>query len=622
MRSWTGRGWRAIVAAMETTTAAGAAAAPRALTEARTLCEAFQITAAERADDVALRTRGDAVSITWGEYSARVREYAGGLAGLGVGRGDTVAFLLTNRPEFHLVDAAAMHLGAVPFSMYNTSAPEQLAFLLADAGARVVVTERALLERVAAARGAGDVAVEHVVVVDGAGGEATLTLAGLAARAPAGHDFEAAWRAVEPADVLTLIYTSGTTGPPKGVELTHANMLAQWRALQATRPRPSGGRLISFLPAAHIADRWSSHYGSMLYGSTVTCCPDPREAIAYLPEVRPTVFGAVPRIWEKLKAALEAGFVADPDEARRQVIGWALDTGRRRVRAEQAGETVDEELAAEWARADELVFAPLRARLGLDEVEHFVVGAAPTPPEVLEFFLALGIPICELWGMSELSCVATINPADRIKIGTVGPPLPGVELRIAYDGEVFVRGDVVMAGYRNQPERTAATIDADGWLATGDVGEIDEDGYLRIVDRKKELIINAAGKNMSPANIESALKSASPLIGHACVIGDGRPYNVALIVLDPDAASAFARERELDGDALGGLAATEAAIEAVAEGVARANERLSRVEQIKRFRILDGEWEPGGDELTPTMKLRRRPIAEKYADEIEALYRD
>ena len=224
--------------------------------------------------------------------------------------------------------------------------------------------------------------------------------------------------------------------------------------------------------------------------------------------------------------------------------------------------------------------------------------------------------------MSQLSCVATINPADRIKIGTVGPPLPGVELRIADDGEVFVRGDVVMAGYRNQPERTAATIDADGWLATGDVGEIDEDGYLRIVDRKKELIINAAGKNMSPANIESALKSASPLIGHACVIGDGRPYNVALIVLDPDAAAAFARERELDGDALGGLAATEAAIEAVAEGVARANERLSRVEQIKRFRILDGEWEPGGDELTPTMKLRRRPIAEKYADEIEALYRD
>jgi long-subunit acyl-CoA synthetase (AMP-forming) len=360
----------------------------------------------------------------------------------------------------------------------------------------------------------------------------------------------------------------------------------------------------------------------MVHGATITCCPDPREVVAHLPDCRPTVFGAVPRIWEKLKSALEAGFDAEPDEAKRQAIRWAFETGRRRVRAEQAGEPVNDELAAECARAEELVFAPLRARLGLDQVEHYVVGAAPTPPEVLEFFLAMGIPICELWGMSETSCVATLNPAERIKIGTVGPPLPGVELRIADDGEVFVRGEIIMAGYRNQPERTAEAIDGDGWMATGDVGEIDEDGYLRIVDRKKELIINAAGKNMSPANIESALKSASPLIGQACVIGDARPYNVALLVLDPDAAGAFAAERGLDDDVLGGVAAAEGMAAAVGEGVARANERLARVEQIKRFRILDSEWEPGGDELTPTMKLKRRPIAEKYAEEIEALYAD
>jgi long-subunit acyl-CoA synthetase (AMP-forming) len=283
------------------------------------------------------------------------------------------------------------------------------------------------------------------------------------------------------------------------------------------------------------------------------------------------------------------------------------------VRAEQAGKRVDDALAAACARAEELVFAPLREQLGLGEVEHFVVGAAPTPPEVLEFFLAMNVPICELWGMSETSCVATLNPPDRIRIGTVGPPLPGVELRIADDGEIFVRGEIVMAGYRNQPERTAEAIDRDGWLATGDVGEVDGDGYLRIVDRKKELIINAAGKNMSPANIEAVLKSASPLIGQACAIGDGRPYNVALIVLDPDAAGAL----QLDDD---GLAAAEAAIEGVAAGVALANQRLSRVEQIKRFKVLDEDWEPGGDELTPTMKLKRRPIAEKYAEEIEALY--
>jgi long-subunit acyl-CoA synthetase (AMP-forming) len=557
---------------------------PKALAAA-TLCEAFQITAAERADAVALRTRGDAVALTWGEYAERVRAYAGGLAGLGVSRGDPLAIMLVNRPEFHLVDAAAMHLGAVPFSIYNTSPPEQIEFLLADAANRVVVTERAFLDRVQAALGGQGVAVEHVVAVNGEGG--TLSLDELPAQAPAGFDFDAAWRAVEGGDLLTLIYTSGTTGPPKGVQITHANMLAEWRALQTAWPTTPGGRLVSFLPAAHIADRWASHYGPMLHGATVTCCPDPREVVSYLPEVRPTVFGAVPRVWEKLKTALEAGFDAEPDRERRQAL-------RRGV----------------------------RAQLGLDEVERFVVGAAPTPPEVIEFFLSLEIPICELWGLSETTCVATINPPDRIKVGTVGPPLPGVELRITQDGEVLVRGDIVMAGYRNQPEKTTEAIDAEGWLHTGDVGEIDEDGYLRIVDRKKELIINAAGKNMSPANIESALKSASPLIAQACVIGDRRPYNVALIVLDPEAAAALATERELDGDAVGALAATEAVVDAVAEAVDRANQRLSRVEQVKRFRIVDGEWEPGGDELTPTMKLKREPIAAKYADEIDALYRD
>jgi long-chain acyl-CoA synthetase len=603
---------------METTTAAGAVETPRALVEVETLCGAFQLTAAERSGEVALRTKGDAVVVTWGEYAERVRAYAGGLAGLGVGRGDTVAIMLTNRPEFNLVDAAAMHLGAVPFSIYNTSAPEQIEFLLADAGNRVVVTERAFLDRVLAARGS----VEHVVVVDGEGEEGTLALADLPGRVPEDFEFDAAWRGVRPEDLLTLIYTSGTTGPPKGVQITHANMVEEWRALHRTRPTTPGGRLISFLPAAHIADRWSTHYGPMFFGHTVTCCSDPRDVLAHVPEVRPTVFGAVPRIWEKLKAGLEAAFDAEPDEARRQAVGWALDVGRRRVRAEQAGDPVDEELAAESARAQELVCAPLRERLGLDRVEHFVVGAAPTPPDVLEFFLALGIPICELWGLSETSCVATINPPDGIRIGTVGPPLPGVELRIADDGEIFVRGAIVMAGYRNQPERTAEAIDGEGWLATGDVGQIDEDGYLRIVDRKKELIINAAGKNMSPANIEAALKSASPLIGQACVIGDGRPYNVALIVLEPEAAAAFAAESEAEGDALGPVVAAEAIAEAVAEGVARANQRLSRVEQVKRFRILEEEWEPGGDELTPTMKLKRRPIADKYAEEIEALYRD
>jgi long-chain acyl-CoA synthetase len=607
---------------METSAAGAETARPSAMDQP-TLCAAFQRTAAERGDAVALRTPGDAVRVTWREYRERVRDYAAGLAALGVGPGDTLALMLTNRPEFHLLDAAAMHLGAVPFSVYNTSSPEQLEYLLGDAANRVVICERSFLDRILAARSACP-AVEHVIVVDDDGPpsteEGTLGLDELAAGGDPAFDFDAAWRRVGPTDLLTLIYTSGTTGPPKGVQITHANMLAEWRALDAASPVAPNGRLISFLPAAHIADRWSSHYGAMLHGHEVTCCADPRRVMEFVPEVRPTTFGAVPRIWEKTKAALEAAFDAEPDEDRRNAVRWAVETGLRKVRAEQAGEEVDAELAEEYATADELVLSKLREHLGLDQADRFVAGAAPTPVEVLEFFAAIGIPICELWGLSETTCVATINPPERIKIGTVGPPIAGVELRLAADGEVLVRGDIVMPAYRNLPEKTEEAIDVQGWLHTGDIGELDDDGYLSIVDRKKELIINAAGKNMSPANIEAALKTASPLIGQVCVIGDRRPFNVALIVLDPDGTTGFAHEHALADEALGALAEAGTVIDAVSDAVRRANDRLSRVEQIKRFRILEGEWEPGGDELTPTMKLKRRPIAEKYAEVIEALY--
>jgi long-subunit acyl-CoA synthetase (AMP-forming) len=533
-----------------------------------------------------------------------VGELAAGLAGLGVGRGDTVAIMLTNRPEFHLVDVAAMHLGAIAFSIYNTSSPEQIEYLLGDAANRLLVTERAFLDRVEAAR-ARCPGLEQVAIVE--------ALDELAAHAAPDFDFETTWRAVAPEDVVTLIYTSGTTGPPKGVQLTHANVMAQWRSLDAAMPRRGGGRGISYLPAAHVADRVITHYGALIYGVGLTTCPDPREVVAHLPDARPTLWGAVPRIWEKLKTALEVGLAQER---------WAIDAALRVVRAEQAGEEVTQEMRQEHARAEELVLSGVRASLGLGETEDYVCGAAPTPPDVLEFFHALGIRVCELWGMSETSGVATLNPRDRVRIGTVGPPLPGVELRLADDGEVLVRGAMCTSGYRDLPDKTAELIDGDGWLHTGDVGELDEAGYLRIIDRKKELIINAAGKNMSPANIEAALKSASPLIGQACAIGDRRPYNVALIVLDPDALPAFAHTHELDVEALGALGSAELVIAAIAEGVREANERLSRVEQIKKFKILDEEWLPGGDELTPTMKLKRKPIAEKYADEIEALYFD
>jgi long-subunit acyl-CoA synthetase (AMP-forming) len=519
-----------------------------------TLCEAFQLTWRERPEEIALRTPGDETAITWAEFGERVERIAGGLAAAGVQRGDAVALMLLNRPEFHLVDAAAMHLGATTFSVYNTSTREQVEYLFGNAGNRVVVTQR-----------------EFQPILEGLTEQLFLVeeLEDLEDRTPSDFHFEETWRAVEPDDILCLIYTSGTTGPPKGVQLTHKNLMTELRGCSTVLPAAPHGRITSFLPAAHIADRWISQYTSaMAYGHTVTCIADPRTVVQHLPEVRPTVWGAVPRVWEKIEGALRSQGIEDPGSL------------------------------------PEEVRAGIRAKLGVDQVEFFVSGAAPIAVETLEFFLALGIPIQELWGMSETSCCVTINPQHDIRIGTVGPPMLGAELRLAEDGELEVGGDLVMLGYRNDAEKTREAIGEDGWLRTGDIAEIDDDGYVKIVDRKKELIINAAGKNMSPANIEARLKAAHPLIGQAMCVGDRRPYNVALLVLDPEVAATF------EGDVA----------ETVAAAVEKANSQLSRVEQIKRYTVLDTEWMPDSEELTPTMKLKRRGILAKYADEIEALY--
>ena len=556
--------------------------------DASTIAEAFQATARAHPDRTAIRTKGDEFSITWREYADRVRATAAGLAGLGLERGQTMAILLTNRPEFHWFDAAAMHLGATPFSLYNTYTSEQIQYQVEDAGARILVTEEAFAERAESLEG-----IDHLLVVE---------RGGVDEHAPEGFDFEAAWHAVQPDDLLTLIYTSGTTGPPKGVQLTHANLVASMNGFDQVIEFPDDGRVISWLPMAHIAERGCSHYLPMFVGFATTCCPDPRQVVAYLPEVRPSWFFAVPRIWEKLKAAIEAGIEGEEDAAKKQATQWALDLGLRKTRGEEVP-------ADEFAKADELVLSKIRARLGLDAVESVNVGAAPTPREVIEFFHAIGIPLAELWGMSETSGYGTCNPPEKIKIGTVGPPSPGAEIKLADDGEVLVRGPFVMTGYRNQPEKTREALDEEGWLHTGDIGEFDDNGYLTLVDRKKELIINAAGKNMSPANIEAKLKASSPVIGQAIAIGDGRSYNVALLTLDPDVAPAF--EQQHGHDAL--LAEVERGVEA-------ANEQLARVEQIKKFKLLDEEWQPGGEELTPTMKLKRKPINEKYSKEIEELY--
>jgi long-chain acyl-CoA synthetase len=585
--------------------------------DAATLTEALRRTAAGHPDLVAVRTPDDSVSLSWSQLLARVDALAGGLAKLGVARGDCVAIMLANRPEFHLADLAAVTIGATPFSVYTTYPAWEIEYLMTDSEARVAIVEQAFLPVLLQARRSLP-GLEHVIVVDGDAPEGVLALDDVEGSDP-GFDGAAAAAGVRGEDVLTLIYTSGTTGPPKGVMLTHHAVMSAALGVREVIDFPPGSRVISWLPAAHIAERMAHHYIPVIYAGTVTCAPNPREVLSYLPQVRPNWFFAVPRIWEKLKARLEAMQAAQSEEQRAPVQA-GLAAAVQRVRLRQRGEPVPAELERQVATADEQLFSKLREMLGLDQAIAVNVGAAPTPVEVLEFFHALGIELAELWGMSETCGVGAVNRPGAVRIGTVGPAAPGVELGLADDGEVLCRGEFLMSGYRNQPELTAETIDADGWLHTGDIGTIDDDGFLSIVDRKKELIINAAGKNMSPANIEAAIKSSSPLIGQAFCIGDRRPYNTALIVLDADFAPVWAAQHDLPDRSFEQLAAEPTVIEAVQTAIDTANARLARVEQIKKFTIIAGDWLPGGDEFTPTLKLKRKPITAKYTAEIDAMY--
>jgi len=544
----------------------------------------FQETAERFAGEVALRTPDEGSEITWAEYAERVERIARGLTALGVGPGNTVAMMTVNRPEFHLVDAAALHIGATPFAIYATSAPEQIVYLFENAAPRVVVTESAFIDSVRAAA-AQVPAVAELVVVDETGSDLEA-LERRGEEEAADFDFDATWRSVGRDDIATLIYTSGTTGPPKGVMLSHGNLLAVWDSSLAALPvLGDRGRYMSYLPTAHIADRIFSHYPAMNNGSSITCVPDMRAAVGLLQSVRPTIWLAVPRIWEKLKDAIDAMRAGAPDPS---------------------------------ALTDEVV----KSTLGLDSAELLVSGAAPIRPDVLEFFSAMGVEICEGYGMTESTGVGAVNVPGEVKIGTVGRASGETEITLAEDGEILIRGGIVMAGYRGEPEKTAETVDADGWLHTGDIGSIDEDGYISIVDRKKELIINAAGKNMSPANIEAKIKAASPLISFAVAIGDGRRYNTALIALDADALALRARQRGIEDASTEAMSKDPDLLAEIEAGVEAANAKMSRVEQVKRWSVVPDLWEPGGKLITPTVKLKRKPIAEEYAGLIESMYPD
>jgi long-subunit acyl-CoA synthetase (AMP-forming) len=549
---------------------------------AATVCGAFRATARACAKHPALRSSDGAVDWTWGDYDARVSEAAAGLAGLGVKRGDTVACWMSNRPEFHVSDMAAMHLGAASFSVYPTYTVEQAERVIRDSDARVMITEARTIDRALAVRARGRSRLESIVVVDDGLPATVLSWAELLDCAPDAFDLEEVSATVRPSDLATLIYTSGTTGAPKGVQVTHANIMALLSSLSQRLGLPDRISAISWLPMAQVAERICTHYLPIAHGWSVTTCDDARAIAQVVADTHPEFFFSPPRMWERLRAqvlAQTAGEIPTQSGARRIV------------------ETV-----------------------GLDRIRAAIVGATQCPKEVIQFWHALGVPLAEVYCLSEATGVVALNPPEEVKVGTVGPPLDGVEVKLSDLGEILIRGPVVMTGYRNHPEQTADAIDADGWLHSGDAGALDDDGYLRIVDRIKELIINQAGRNMSPANIEAALKTSGDLIGQVCVIGDRRPYNTALITLDADGAAAFAKAHGIEIYSPIAIAALPELEAEIAAEVDRANERLARAEQIRRFTILPVDWAPDGDELTPTMGLKRRPIARKYAAEIELMY--
>ena len=590
-----------------------------AATAGQTVATLFRDTVRALPDQVALRVKvGDGWDeMTYAEYADQACRLAGGLATLGVTRGDRVVLMMRNRPEFHVADIAVVLLGATPISIYNSSSEEQIQYLVGHCEATVAIVEdESFLGRILAVRPQLPNLRELVVMeppADVPAGVHTWSemLSGKA------RDLDELAVTAQPSDLATVIYTSGTTGPPKGVMIDHANVAWAVKCLRETLSDVDveGARLVSYLPMAHIAERNVSHYLGVAFGYEVSTCAEPGKVAQYLPDVRPEVFFAVPRVWEKIHAGVMAMAGADPE--RKAQLEAALAVGLQAADYRARGEELPEALVEPFARADGALSA-VREALGLDQCISAISGAAPIAVEIFDFFRGLGIPLSEVYGMSETCGLMTWDPF-AVRAGTVGRAVPGAEVQLAEDGEVITRGGHVFRGYLNDPEKTAETIDADGWLHSGDIGTLDADGYLKIVDRKKELIITAGGKNVSPANLESALK-AQPLIGQACVIGDQRPFMSALVVLDSEVAPVWAKAHGIEATALADLADEPEVRAEVDREVAEAMHAFNNAEAVKKVSVLHEEWMPDSEELTPTSKLKRRGIHAKYAKEIDALY--
>jgi long-chain acyl-CoA synthetase len=603
----------------------------------RTLCDELWQVAETSGDDYAYSDEAVTVagaapgdgwqSLTWSRARQTVLEVAAGFAALGLAPGERIALMLPNRSEHVLADLGAVHAGGLGVTCYATLAPEQIRFVAGDCDARIAVLDgaaelarwRPILEQLPG--------IKKVIVRDQAAcpaGDQYMTWADFAALgrerfAADPGQITARVAAIKPDDPLALLYTSGTTGNPKGVLLTHRNILYEMAAASAMGVIVPHVRWVSYLPLAHIAERMFSIYLPIHAVGHVHFCPDTAQLLRVVGKVRPTAFFGVPRVWEKIRAGIQALLMAEQDEDKRAAVQRAMEIGRRYVESRQYGQTTSPELETQFQAADEQVLGPIRSLLGLGEAGSVSSAAAPLPPDVAAFFAGLGMKILDLYGMTETTGAFTSNTPAEFKLGTVGRPTAGMEVTIAEDGEILVRGPLTTPGYLNRPDLTEALIDVDGWLRTGDIGTIDADGFVSVTDRKKELIITAGGENIAPAAIENLLV-AHPLIGQALAYGDRRPYVIALLTLDGDAAPAWARARGIAAGSLAALASDPQVLAEVGAGVAAANERLARVQQVKQWRLLPVEWTAETEELTPTLKLKRRVVHAKYADVIDSLY--
>jgi long-chain acyl-CoA synthetase len=600
---------------METATVSAPATGTRSITIADLLPVAVEQHGPKRAvmykDESGVWT-----SKTFTEVGEIVRKLALGLMDLGINKGDKVSLLANTRPEWSYFDFAALTAGATVVPIYQTNSAEECQYVLENSDAKAVIVEDdEQLEKVRAVRDRCP-KLEHVVRMTGQSADA-ISMEELAERGAGANPaaWEERWRSVTPDDICTFIYTSGTTGPPKGCVISHGNYRSMLDMVHEMNVIEDEEVTYLFLPLAH-SFALLVQFGSFDLGATLAYWErDPLKIVPNLAEVKPTYFPSVPRIFEKIYTAATAS-VEKEGGLKKGVFDWAIGIGKRVRALERAGKKPNPLLALQHRIADKQVLSKIRGLFG-GRLRLAVTGAAPINPEILEFFDAAGVLVLEGWGMTETSTAATIATPEDFKWGTVGRPFPGCEVKIASDGEILVKGPNVFQGYYKNEEATRETL-ADDWLHTGDIGEIDSDGFLKITGRKKDIIITAGGKNITPANLEAEIKQ-HPLISQCVVIGDRRPYLVALVTLDPEEAVKFAKENGLPEDPEA-VAASDQVKAALDEHVDQINEKFARVEQVKKIEVLPHDLSQEGGELTPTLKVKRNVVADKYASEIEALY--